>query len=83
MKNSKFVLMDKPGVSMLELTEDDSRALQVVVLITNTKSQTYGAAHHANLKKVCVPYDLTSLVYLRITASDVMPKRYYIKNQCF
>ena len=51
----QFVLMDKPGVSMLELTEDESRALQVVVLITKTKSQTYGASHHANLKKVCVP----------------------------
>ena len=46
--------MDKPGVSMLELTEEESRALCVVVLITKTKSQTYGAAHHANLKKVCV-----------------------------
>ena len=52
----QFVLMDKPGVSMLELTEDESRALQVVVLITKTESQTYGASHHANLKKVCVPY---------------------------
>ena len=52
----QFVLMDKPGVSMLELTEEESHALTVVVLITKTKSQTYGAAHHANLKKVCVPY---------------------------
>ena len=50
----QFVLMDKPGVSMLELTEEESRALTVVVLITKTKSQTYGAAHHANLKKDCV-----------------------------
>ena len=49
-----FVLMDKPGVSMLELTEEESRALTIVVLITKTKSQTYGAAHHANLKKVLV-----------------------------
>ena len=49
-----FVLMDKPGDCMLELTEQESRALSVVVLITNTKSQTYGSAHHANLKKVCV-----------------------------
>ena len=37
---------------MLELTDEESRALTVVVLITNTKSQKYGAAHHANLKKV-------------------------------
>ena len=49
-----FVLMDKPGDCMLELTEEESRALTVVVLITKTKSQTYGAAHHANLKKVRV-----------------------------
>ena len=50
----QFVLMDKPGDCMLELTEQEARALSVVVLITNTKSQTYGSAHHANLKKVCV-----------------------------
>ena len=50
----EFVLMDKPGDCMLELTEEESRALTVVVLVTNTKSQTYGAAHHANLKKVRV-----------------------------
>ena len=37
---------------MLELTEEESRALTVVVLVTKTQSQTYGAAHHANLKKV-------------------------------
>ena len=49
-----FVLMDKPGDCMLELTEEESRALTVVVLVTKTKSQTYGAAHHANLKKVRV-----------------------------
>ena len=46
--------MDKPGDCMLELTEEESRALTVVVLVTKTQSQTYGAAHHANLKKVCV-----------------------------
>ena len=50
----QFVLMDKPGDCMLELTGQESRALTVVVLITKTKSQTYGAAHHANLKKDCV-----------------------------
>ena len=50
----QFVLMDKPGVSMLELTEEESRALTVVALVTKTKSQTYGAAHHSNLKKDCV-----------------------------
>ena len=50
----QFVLMDKPGVSMLVSTQEDSRALSVVVLITKTKSQPYGAAHHANLKKACV-----------------------------
>jgi len=49
-----FVLLDKPGDCMLELTDEETRALTVVVLITNTKSQTYGAAHHANLKKVRV-----------------------------
>ena len=43
--------MDKPGDCMLELTVEESRALTVVVLVTKTKSQTYGAAHHANLKK--------------------------------
>ena len=46
--------MDKPGVSMLELTEEESGALTVVVLVTKTESQTYGAAHHSNLKKDCV-----------------------------
>ena len=46
--------MDKPGDCMLELTEEESRALTIVVLVTKTKSQTYGAAHHANMKKVLV-----------------------------
>ena len=50
----QFVLMDKPGDCMLQLTGEETRALTVVVLITNVKSQTYGAAHHANLKKVYV-----------------------------
>ena len=47
-----FVLMDKPGDSMLELTEDETKALTVVVLLTKTTHQTYGAAHHASLKKI-------------------------------
>ena len=58
-----FVLMDKPGDCMLELTVEESKALTVVVLIPNTKSQTYGAAHQANLKKVGI-----STAYFRRTA---------------
>ena len=30
------------------------REFVLVLMVTKTQSQTYGAAHHANLKKVCV-----------------------------
>ena len=37
---------------MLDLTDEEAEALIVVVLYPKTKSQRYGAAHHANIKKV-------------------------------
>ena len=40
------------GESMLALSEDEKRALQIIVLKTNVKQERYGAAHHANWKKV-------------------------------
>ena len=40
------------GESMLELTEVEQRALQVVCLRTEVKQEMYGAAHHFNWKKV-------------------------------
>ena len=40
------------GASMLELTEEERRALVVVVLRTNTKAERYGASHQLNWKKV-------------------------------
>ena len=40
------------GESMLALSEDEKSALQLIVLKTNVKQERYGAAHHANWKKV-------------------------------
>ena len=40
------------GESMRALSEDEKRALQIVVLKTNVKQERYGATHHANWKKV-------------------------------
>ena len=69
---------------MLELTEEETCAFTVVVLITNTKSHTYGAAHHANLKKVGL-----STAYFKRTAvtESSMPTprakaafRYFLAN---
>ncbi len=40
------------GPSMLELTEEEQRALVIVVLRTDVKKEEYGAAHQFNWKKV-------------------------------
>ena len=40
------------GESMLALTEDEKRALQIIVLRTNVQSERYGANHQLNWKKV-------------------------------
>ena len=37
---------------MLELTEEEQRALQVVCLRTEVKQEKYGAANQANWKKL-------------------------------
>ena len=37
---------------MLELNQDEMRALAIVVLNTKLAKETYGAAHHYNWKKV-------------------------------
>ena len=44
--------LDNEGVSMLELTQDERRSLQIVVLRTQVQSIRYGAAHHCNFKKM-------------------------------
>ena len=40
------------GVSMLDLTQDECSALQIVVLRTDVRKEQYGAAHQFNWKKV-------------------------------
>ena len=40
------------GESMLALSEDERRALAIIVLRTNCQQERYGAAHHSNWKKV-------------------------------
>ena len=40
------------GESMLDLTEEEQRALQIVSLVTSVKAERYGAAHQLNWKKV-------------------------------
>ena len=40
------------GESMLSLSEDEKRALQIVVLRTNVKQENFGASHFFNWKKV-------------------------------
>jgi hypothetical protein len=37
---------------MLQLTEEEHRALSIIVLRTDTKAERYGASHHLNWKKV-------------------------------
>ena len=40
------------GESMLSLTEDEKRALQIIVLKTNVQAEKYGGHHQLNWKKV-------------------------------
>jgi hypothetical protein len=47
-----FAVTNKEGPSMLELTLEEARALQIVCLRTKVKAQRYGAAHHTNWKKI-------------------------------
>ena len=51
-RGGEFLLEDGPGESMLELTQEEQRALQVVCLRTQVKQEKYGAAHQVNWKKV-------------------------------
>ena len=50
--SGEFQLEDGPGERMLELTQEEQRALQVVFLRTQVKQEKYGAAHHFDWKKV-------------------------------
>ena len=45
-------MRNRIGDSMLDLTEEEYRALIIVHLRCEVKSQKYGAAHHLNWKKV-------------------------------
>ena len=51
-RDSEFVLGDGLGESMLELTTEEQRALQVVSLRCEVRKETYGRADHFNWKKV-------------------------------
>ena len=37
---------------MLELTEEENIALQIVVLVCKMEKEVYGASHHLNWKKI-------------------------------
>ena len=43
---------DHRGDSMLDLTDEEKRALQIVVLKTDVRQERYGATHQFNWKKV-------------------------------
>ena len=47
-----FSLESRYGDSMLELTEEERRALRIVVLRTTVKKERFGATHQYNWKKV-------------------------------
>ena len=51
-RDGEFQLEDGPGVSMLELTVEEQRALQLVCLRTEVKKERFGAAHQCHWKKV-------------------------------
>ena len=50
-QHREFLLGNKSGPSMLDLTEEETRALQIVVLKTTLKQERYGASHQYNWKK--------------------------------
>ena len=47
-----FSLTARHGDSMLDLTQEEQQALQIIVLRTSVRQEKYGAAHHLNWKKV-------------------------------
>ena len=51
-RGGKFIQEDGLGESMLELTEEEQRALQLVCLRTEVKKERYGSGYHFNWKKV-------------------------------
>ena len=51
-KHGGFDLHHKTGDSMLDLSEDERRSLQIVVLRTDVKAERYGASHQLNWTKV-------------------------------
>ena len=51
-RDGEFQLEDGLGESMLELTQEEQRALQVVCLRTVVKKETFGAPHQCHWKKV-------------------------------
>ena len=51
-RQGQFADVGRDGVSMLELTLEECRALQIICLRTQVKAQRYGGPHHTNWKKV-------------------------------
>lgn len=51
-RQGSFVNFGVHGDSILELSIEEARALQIVVLRTKVKAEKYGAAHQLNWKKV-------------------------------
>ena len=51
-RQGSFVDFVTAGDCMLDMTTEECRALQIVVLKTNVQKQAYGAAHHLNWKKI-------------------------------
>ena len=51
-RQGSFVDFATTGDCMLNMTLEECRTLQIVVLKTNFKKQAYGAAHHLNWKKI-------------------------------
>ena len=49
--DGEFKLTNRSGDRMLDMTEDEKRALQIVVLRCEVKQERYGAAHQVNWKK--------------------------------
>jgi hypothetical protein len=48
----EFRLENASGASMIDLTQEERRALQIVVLRTSVEKEQYGGSHHFNWKKV-------------------------------
>ncbi len=50
--DGEFKLKNRTGDSMLEMTVEENRALQIVVLRCQVRREEYGAAHQFNWKKI-------------------------------